>query len=48
MLGIPLALEKVEGPSQYLTFLGVTLDSQFMLARLPDEKLYRIRNQGAA
>jgi len=48
MLGIPLALEKVEGPSQCLTFLGITLDTQLMLARLPDEKLARIRNQVAA
>jgi len=36
MLGIPLVLEKVEGPPQYL---GITLDSQLMLACLPDDKL---------
>ena len=45
MLGIPLALEKVEGPSQCLTFLGITLDTQLMLAC---DKLSRIRNQVAA
>ena len=44
-LGVPLALEKVEGPSQTLTFLGIVLDTKHMEARLPHEKLQRIRNQ---
>jgi len=43
-LGIPLALEKVEGPLHCLTFLGITLDTIKMEARLPVEKLQRIRN----
>jgi len=43
-LGIPLALEKVEGPSHCLTFLGITLDSREMVARLPEDKLLRIRS----
>ena len=47
-LGIPLALEKLEGPSQSLTFLGIILDTQRMEARLPDDKLLRIRTQLAA
>ena len=47
-LGIPLALEKVEGPSDSLTFLGITLDTQNMQARLPDDKLQRIRLQVGA
>ena len=47
-LGIPLALEKVEGPSDCLTFLGITLDSQSMQACLPDDKLQRIRLQVAS
>ena len=42
-LGIPLALEKVEGPSTTLTFLGITLNTMRMEARLPDDKLSRIR-----
>ena len=42
-LGIPLALEKVEGPSTILTFLGITLDTINMEARLPEDKLIRIR-----
>ena len=47
-LGIPLALEKLEGPSQCLTFLGITLDTQLMEGRLPSDKLLCIRNQLSA
>ena len=41
MLGIPLALEKVEGPSTSLNFLGITLDKGKMEVHLPDDKLRR-------
>ena len=41
-LGVPLATEKLEGPSTSLTFLGVVLDSARMEIRLPEEKLQRI------
>ena len=44
-LGIPLALKKIEGPSQRLTFLGITLDNELMQVRLPEDKLSRLRNQ---
>lgn len=44
-LGIPLAVDKVEGPSTSLTFLGIVLDTERMEARLPEEKLSRIRLQ---
>ena len=44
-LGIPLAVEKLEGPSKSLTFLGIVLDTQLMEARLPEDKLTRIRQQ---
>ena len=37
-LGVPLAIEKVEGPSTSLTFLGITLDTAKMKIRLPDER----------
>ena len=47
-LGIPLALEKLEGPSQSLTFLGIVLDTKRIEARLPEDKLLRIRTQLAA
>ena len=42
-LGIPLALDKLEGPSHSLTFLGIELDTVRMEARLPEDKLTRIR-----
>ena len=42
-LGIPLAMEKVTGPTTLLTFLGITLDTVQMEARLPPEKLDRMR-----
>ena len=48
MLGIPLALEKVEGPSLCLTFLGITLNTQLIIARLPEDKLSRIKSKVAA
>ena len=44
-LGVPLALEKVEGPSTSLTFLGIVLDTVRMEACLPTDKLHRIRHQ---
>ena len=46
-LGILLALEKLEGPTQSLTFLGITLDTHRMEACLPPDKLQHIRNQVA-
>ena len=44
-LGVPLAFEKVKGPSTSLTFLGIVLDTVRMEARLPTDKLCRIRHQ---
>ena len=38
-LGIPMAPEKTVGPSQIISFAGIELDSIFMEARLPQEKL---------
>ena len=42
-LGIPLASDKLVGPSHSLTFLGIELDTVRMKARLPEDKLTRIR-----
>ena len=42
-LGVPLALEKVAGPTTCLPFLGIILDSELMEVRLPDDKLARIQ-----
>lgn len=44
LLNIPLALEKVEGPTTCLEFLGITLDINCMEARLPLDKLFRVRH----
>ena len=38
--GIPLAPEKIEGPTTCLIFLGIELDSMQMTARLPADKLF--------
>ena len=43
MLGVPLALEKVEGPVTSLKFLGIVIDTARMEARLPTDKLEKIR-----
>ena len=41
-LGIPIATEKLEGPSTTLTFLGIELDTEAMRMCLPREKLERL------
>ena len=41
-LGVPLAEEKIEGPSTCLSFLGIELDTSTMQARLPQDKLVRL------
>ena len=43
-LGIPLALEKIEGPSTVLSFLGIELDTLLFVARLPTEKLSTLQS----
>jgi len=47
-LGTPLALEKLEGPSQCLAFYGITLDTKLVQASLPDDKLSRLCNKVTA
>ena len=42
LLNIPLAIQKVEGPTPCLDFLGIILDATHMEARLPVDKLTRI------
>ena len=44
-LGVPLAVEKFEGPTTCLTFLGITLDTVKMEIRLPEDKFTRIRQE---
>lgn len=44
VLGVPIKGEKTEGPSTTLIFLGIELDTVNMEARLPEEKIVKIRN----
>lgn len=41
--GIPLAPEKIEGPSTAITFLGIFLDSGAMECRLREDKLAALK-----
>jgi len=43
-LGIPLASEKIDGPTTSLAFLGIIIDTHRMEIRLPAEKLARIQD----
>jgi hypothetical protein len=42
-LGVPIAVEKAEGPVTCLTFLGIELDTMAMEMRLPEVKLAALR-----
>ena len=42
-LGLPVAMDKLEGPACCLTFLGFELDSRAMEIRLPSQKLVSFR-----
>ena len=44
-LGVPPTLEKIEGPSTTLPFLGIVLDTIKMEARLPEDKLCKPQEQ---
>ena len=37
-LGVPLAVDKVEGPTPCLTFLGIEIDTASRTVRLPADK----------
>ena len=41
-LGVPIALEKCEGPTTCLIFLGIEIDTQALELRLPADKLIRV------
>lgn len=43
-LGVPIKAEKTERACTKLTFMGLELDSENMVARLPDDKLVKLRN----
>ena len=42
-LGMPVELEKDEGPATSISFLGLELDSVAMELRLPQDKLMNLR-----
>jgi hypothetical protein len=42
-LVVPVSKFKVEGPATVLTFLGISLDTEAMELRLPEEKLRRLK-----
>ena len=41
-LGVPIAPHKTEGPSTTLSFLGILIDTEDMVLRLPSDKLARL------
>jgi hypothetical protein len=43
-LGFPLKLEKMEGPTESLIFLGILIDTSKMELRLPAEKLTELKS----
>ena len=44
-LGIPVAMDKLEGPCSVLTFLGIELDTVQGIIRLPAQKLQELRHE---
>ena len=42
-LGVPVASQKIEGPSTTLTFLGILIDTRALELRLPEDKLLRLQ-----
>ena len=43
MLGVPVAMHKIEGPATVVTFLGVEVDTVRFELRLPGHKLDHIQ-----
>ena len=43
-LGVPLKVEKMEGPTEILIFLEVLIDTSKMELRLPTEKLMELKS----
>ena len=42
-LGVPIANDKIEGPSTVVTFLGILIDTTAYQLRIPPEKLHRLK-----
>lgn len=43
--GVPLAADKIEGPTTEISFLGIVIDSMAMECRLPQEKLVDLQTE---
>ena len=43
-LGVPLATDKLQGPSTSLSFLGIILNTHCMEIRLPSDKLSKMQD----
>lgn len=41
--GVPLAIDKIEGPATEITFLGIIIDLERMDYRLPDDWVQDLR-----
>ena len=44
-LDVPLEVSKLEGPSNCLTFLGIEVDTEALMFRLPPNKLQRLQSE---
>ena len=44
ILGVPVALEKIEGPAMCVTFLGILIDTKLFEMHLPDPKVRHIQS----
>ena len=44
-LGVPLEPSKLEGPTTCLTFLGIQIDTESLLLRLPEEKSSKLKQE---
>ena len=42
-VGVPIALDKLEGPSQVMTYLGIEIDTISSVVRLPKSKLSELK-----
>ena len=44
-LGVPLAVEKTEGPTTIITFLGLDINSDRQVVRVPQEKVSKLKGK---
>jgi len=46
MIGVPVAVDKLEGPCQVICYLGIEIDSSTSTIRLPKDKLVELKAVG--